>query len=110
MAAKRNPDKIRIAELEEQVEKALLSERYMAGYKAKSEDELSKVKSERDDRFATVERAQSTLQDQMAWMRQLVEIICVPAEKMEQLEKARLKIMNDSNYVGDMPLRMKRGY
>lgn len=101
-----------VEDLKEQLRKASLRADNEKEMRLRTEGELEKYENAEEEESRMVrdmrrrdDEYRQQLESEVAWMRRLIEFLCVPKEKMEILEKMRAEITMS----GEDP-RFRRNY
>lgn len=95
--AKVNPNTAKIKALEEQVKEAMRSESYERGQRQRMQDEVESVRSDLKEQQHLTRQTMDRLNDQMMWMRNLVEMMALPADKFKELREQGVRIGPDTD-------------
>ncbi len=96
MARKLDPKTKKITELTELLDRAKRDTSYERGRSEEVREQLNSKEDRIDKLIYQLERNTQTMVQEIHWMRQLVELLCVPKEKLEELQKIREQDMQPS--------------
>ena len=103
------PTQKKLKQAESDLAEALRNKSYWEGIADERQTKLSKLERSGEDTMMMVRDQQRDMQSQLEWMRQLVEVITVPADKMAQLDALREKRYADQNGLSYEEMIRRRG-
>lgn len=89
---KKNPQTVLIEDLKRDVIAAQKDAQYQRGRRDEAEERAQKLESENRRSVDMVMEQHRGLEHQVEWMRQLLELMCVPVEKLEKMQELREKV------------------